>query len=250
VTKNTSVAAAITAIPEYAWTPVSYPGAVRDPDTGEWISDAQVAEIRYTAFTSTSQPVTARLIVRRVKDARHPDALFPVWRYHPFSPTPMNPSTRPISPTAAMRSSKPCSPTSSTDPWPICLRVVLGRTRPGSCVRRSPTTCCAHRRARSHAAPAHRQRPRSTGPPPTPTRVAPTHPLALGAHLACSVAQHHRRKYSSTPAAPASQPPDHCPLATSPRNSPSGLGLDLGICRRASHGAWPNDWIIVETVVV
>jgi hypothetical protein len=28
--------------------------------------------------------VTARLIVRRVKDARYPDALFPVWRYHPF----------------------------------------------------------------------------------------------------------------------------------------------------------------------
>src|SRR4029077_10031232 len=25
-----------------------------------------------------------RLIVRRVKDARYPDALFPVWRYHPF----------------------------------------------------------------------------------------------------------------------------------------------------------------------
>ena len=25
-----------------------------------------------------------RLVVRRVKDARYPDALFPVWRYHPF----------------------------------------------------------------------------------------------------------------------------------------------------------------------
>ena len=28
--------------------------------------------------------LTVRLIVRRVKDARYPDALFPVWRYHPF----------------------------------------------------------------------------------------------------------------------------------------------------------------------
>ena len=28
--------------------------------------------------------ITARLVVRRVKDARYPDALFPVWRYHPF----------------------------------------------------------------------------------------------------------------------------------------------------------------------
>ena len=28
--------------------------------------------------------ITARLVVRRVKDARYRDALFPVWRYHPF----------------------------------------------------------------------------------------------------------------------------------------------------------------------
>jgi hypothetical protein len=84
LTKNPAVAAAIDAIDHDAWTPVRYPGAVRDPDTGAWISDAEVAEIAYTAFASTRQPVTARLIVRRVKDARYPDALFPVWRYHPF----------------------------------------------------------------------------------------------------------------------------------------------------------------------
>lgn len=84
LTKNQSVARAIAAIDDDAWTPVKYPGAVRDPDTGEWISDAEVAETRYTAFSSTGHPVTARLIVRRVKDARHDAALFPVWRYHPF----------------------------------------------------------------------------------------------------------------------------------------------------------------------
>ena len=44
---------AIAAIDDDAWTPVSYPGAVRDPDTGAWISDAEVAEIAYTAFAST-----------------------------------------------------------------------------------------------------------------------------------------------------------------------------------------------------
>lgn len=82
--KTTAVAAAIASIPENDWTPVYYPGAVRDPDTGGWISDAEVAEIGHTAFTSTGTPITARLIVRRVKDARHPDSLFPVWRYHPF----------------------------------------------------------------------------------------------------------------------------------------------------------------------
>ena len=84
VTKNRTVAAAIAAIPDTAWAPVSYPGAVRDPDTGQWISDAEVAEVPYTAFGSTPNAVTARLIVRRVKDARYPDALFPLWRYHPF----------------------------------------------------------------------------------------------------------------------------------------------------------------------
>ncbi|HEV7360273.1 MAG TPA: IS1380 family transposase [Mycobacterium sp.] len=84
LTKTATVAAAIDSISDDAWTPVKYPGAVRDPDTGAWISDAEVAETTYTAFSSTKTPVTARLIVRRVKDARYPDALFPLWRYHPF----------------------------------------------------------------------------------------------------------------------------------------------------------------------
>ena len=84
LTKSATVATAINSISDDAWTPVKYPGAVRDPDTGGWISDAEVAETSYTAFGSTDQPVTARLIVRRVKDARFPNALFPVWRYHPF----------------------------------------------------------------------------------------------------------------------------------------------------------------------
>ncbi len=84
MTRNTAVERAIAAIAEDAWTPVRYPGAVRDPDTGDWISDAEVAEIGYTAFASTPDAITARLVVRRVKDARYRDALFPVWRYHPF----------------------------------------------------------------------------------------------------------------------------------------------------------------------
>ena len=84
LTKNQSVNRAIGAIADDAWTPVHYPGAVTDPDTGELISDAEVAEIDYTAFASTAEKITARLIVRRVRDRNHPDELFPVWRYHPF----------------------------------------------------------------------------------------------------------------------------------------------------------------------
>jgi hypothetical protein len=84
LTKNQAVQRAIDAIADNQWTPVRYPGAVQDPDTGAWISDAEVAEVRYTAFAATGDRITARLVVRRVKDARYPDALFPVWRYHPF----------------------------------------------------------------------------------------------------------------------------------------------------------------------
>ena len=78
------VARAIASIDEHAWTPVHYPGAVEDPDTGQLISDAEVAEVEFTAFASTKTPVTARLIVRRVRDRAKTDELFPVWRHHPF----------------------------------------------------------------------------------------------------------------------------------------------------------------------
>ncbi|MGH9252596.1 MAG: IS1380 family transposase [Acidimicrobiales bacterium] len=82
--KNAAVIRAIGAIAEDAWTPVHYPGAVVDPDTGELISDAEVAETTFTAFASSKHPVTARLVVRRVRDRAKLDELFPVWRHHPF----------------------------------------------------------------------------------------------------------------------------------------------------------------------
>ena len=86
---NSSVRAAIAAIAEDAWTPIRYPRAIWDDQAGRWVSDAEVAEIQYTAFTSKKkeQQVTARLIVRRVR-ALNPkapagqDELFPLWRYH------------------------------------------------------------------------------------------------------------------------------------------------------------------------
>ncbi len=82
------VRAAIAAIGEDAWTAIRYPRAVWDDQLRCWVSDAQVAEVEYTAFTSKKgQAITARLIVRRVKDlnrkaAAGQDELFPAWRYH------------------------------------------------------------------------------------------------------------------------------------------------------------------------
>jgi Transposase DDE domain group 1 len=84
VSRNKRITTAIQSIDEDAYTPVHYPGAVADPDTGQLISDAEVAETDYTLRLGRRRALTARLVVRRVKDARYPDALFPVWRYHPF----------------------------------------------------------------------------------------------------------------------------------------------------------------------
>jgi Transposase DDE domain group 1 len=85
---NASIRAAIAAIGEDARTAIKYPQAVWDDQLDCWISDAEAAETGYTAFASKKgQAVTARLIVRRVRDqnkkaADGQDELFPVWRYH------------------------------------------------------------------------------------------------------------------------------------------------------------------------
>jgi hypothetical protein len=67
---SATVKRAIAGIGQDDWTAIHYPDAFEDPDTGELISDAEVAEVPvFTAFTSRPrrEHVTARLIVRRVK---------------------------------------------------------------------------------------------------------------------------------------------------------------------------------------
>jgi len=83
------IRAAIAAIPQQAWQPIEYPQAIWDDQLGCWVSDAEVAQTQYTAFTSKKDKalhVTARLIVRRVRDkataAPGQGELFPAWRYH------------------------------------------------------------------------------------------------------------------------------------------------------------------------
>jgi hypothetical protein len=85
---NPKLKAAIAAIDEQAWTAVRYPGAVYDDQLQRWISDAEVAETRYTAFETSRHKVTARLVVRRVRELNPAppgqETLFPLWRYHTF----------------------------------------------------------------------------------------------------------------------------------------------------------------------
>jgi hypothetical protein len=83
--------------PGSGWTPIHYPNAFVDTETGELVSDAEVAEMPFTAFTSKpkAQQVTGRLIVRRVKRLNPPShqndkngensdqlTLFDTWRHH------------------------------------------------------------------------------------------------------------------------------------------------------------------------
>jgi hypothetical protein len=85
---NPKLQAAIDTIDTNAWTPVRYPGAVFDEQAQCWSSNAEVAETTYTAFESTTHKVTARLVVRRVRELNPAppgqEELFPTWRYHAF----------------------------------------------------------------------------------------------------------------------------------------------------------------------
>ncbi len=88
-----TVKTAITSITEDAWQPISYPKAVFDEQEQRWVSDAEVAEVPFTAFTGRRKAdhVTCRLVVRRVKrlqalasDGTEQSELFATYRHHGF----------------------------------------------------------------------------------------------------------------------------------------------------------------------
>jgi hypothetical protein len=74
--------------PRGAWEAIAYPGAIFDEQAGCWVSDAEIAEVSYTAFASKkNQATTGRLMVRRVKRLSPragigQDELFSTYRYH------------------------------------------------------------------------------------------------------------------------------------------------------------------------
>ena len=105
---NPAVRKKITEIADDAWTPITYPNAVWDEQEQRLVSDAEIAEIEFTAFTSRrkGEQITARLIVRRVKRLNpvskptpsktdkamtaEQQELFAVYRYHAvFSDSPL-----------------------------------------------------------------------------------------------------------------------------------------------------------------
>jgi hypothetical protein len=128
-----AVTAAIASIPEDAWTAIRYPRATWDDQLRAWISDAEVAEIAYTAFTSKKgQAVTARLIVRRVRDLNKQAAGGKTSCSPPGGTTRCSPAPRFSWPqrrssTATTPSSSRYSPTGPTARWLICHQ---GRSPP------------------------------------------------------------------------------------------------------------------------
>lgn len=96
---DSAVRRAIAGIDETAWTKIAYPQAVLDPDSGELVSVAEVAETPYLAFTSHgAKAVGGRLLVRRVPERNRDklataaqQGLFTLWRYHAIFTTSQTP---------------------------------------------------------------------------------------------------------------------------------------------------------------
>ncbi len=89
VRMNPAVVRAIAGIPEDAWVTIKYPRAIWDEDEKRWISEAQVGQATFTAFTSApkAQQMPCRLVVRRVQrlnataTAAGQNELFSSWRH-------------------------------------------------------------------------------------------------------------------------------------------------------------------------
>lgn len=88
-----AVTRAIAQISPEAWKAIEYPNAVFDEDEDRWVSDAEVAEVDFVAFTGRrkAEHVPCRLVVRRVKrlqplasDGTEQGELFATWRHHAF----------------------------------------------------------------------------------------------------------------------------------------------------------------------
>lgn len=95
VRMNKKIKTAIASIEESSWTKIKYKNAIYDEASGQWVSEAEVAEVPFTAFTSkkASEQVQGRLIVRRVPEknkvklAAGQDTIFDVYRHHGFFTT-------------------------------------------------------------------------------------------------------------------------------------------------------------------
>jgi hypothetical protein len=145
--------------------------------------------------------------VRRVRDARYRDALFPVWRYHPFFTN----SPEPVADADITHRRHVIIETVFADlidgPLAHMPSGRFGATPPGSCARRSRTTCCAPPEHWPAApTPSRAELPcrrivniaaRLARPQRRPVLHLPSH-WPWTQHVACTVAQHNRTADTTT----------------------------------------------------
>ena len=161
IARNPAVDAAISSIPDEAFVPVHYPGAV--DRSRHRRTDLRRPGVRSGVHRVRRHPLRDHRDAGRAAGARrqHPGpavpglALPPVLHQQHRARRP-----RPTSPTAPTPSARPSGPTSSTDPGPTNPPARSRPTPPGPCSPRSPTTCSAP--------PAP-----SPAPPATPSPAAP-----------------------------------------------------------------------------
>ncbi len=120
---DTAVTRAIATIGDDAWVPIPYWDAVDDDDTIIVASSAEVAETVDTAVTPTKAPVSARLLVRRVRRLREAATGEPLDQQD----LPVAVSTARCSPTGSSRSS---TWNGSTAPTPWSSRAAPTRAGP------------------------------------------------------------------------------------------------------------------------
>ena len=208
VRMDPKVRRAIAAIPDDAWTPIKYPNAIYDEKTGEWISDAEIAKVSYTAFASQRAHRTdGELIVRRVRRLNPNSAPQGAGRAVRHLPLPRGVHRQPL-PAGTGRGRPPRprhhraglrGPDRRTVGASALLGVQrqrrLGPTR-GNRARPDPSAGCAGldptRRGPGRDDP---DRTRPGRRPPRPQRprhhhLAPTRELALAARLAQRVRRH------------------------------------------------------------
>ena len=193
--------AAIAAIPEDAWTTIRYPHAVFDEQLQQWVSDAEVAEVPFTAFASRGKKHAGHRAVDRAPGPRRrtpttfianaQGELFPVWRHHAVftdSPLPML-ARRGRSPPPRDHRTGHRRPEERPAGAPA-LRAVHRQLAPGWCWPRWRSTCT--RAAGALASPFHAKATTATirrqlinvaarvARSARRIHPAPTHQLALG----------------------------------------------------------------------
>src|SRR5262249_18725287 len=183
VQMNSHVKAAIAGIGEDTWVPINTPRAIWDDQLACWVSDAQVAEVPCTAFTSKkNKSITARLIVRRVKDLNRKagegqDELFTVWRYH------------------AVFTDSPFTLLQAEEAAPRPRRCRAGLRRPGRRAPGAPAVGLVPRQRRLACLRRHQ-------PQPAERRRVPSQPRLRQSQRSHAAPRPHRRRRPARPPRP------------------------------------------------